>query len=1028
MKKLLLLTLIVMVNTTLFGQIFTENFDGNWSSPAPSGWISDRTATDNRAWHRNDYTTYWNNGNGSPSTNGAQGSSNYARFHSYGINNAETATMTYNSNIDLSSYSGCVVNLSFYHINTGGDDNLDIEFSNDGGTSFKLFKRLFQSASWTKYTIPILNEYLVNNFRLRVKGDSENGYYGDIGLDQMSIDVVTPQAVLMANADATICPGTPQTLTATGGTMNEVYALYETFNNALPATWSTVNSSSGGTPADAAWKNRPNAYAFGETFYSNDATNFMLTDSYDQAGGTSSTTATELISPSFSLQNFTSATLSFYQYFRFYTNSSAKVEISENGGAYTTLATYTSTQGTRNNFSEVSINLSAYLGKSNLKIRFKYDAKGYYYWAIDNVSVLGNKQSITWSPTTNLYTDAGLTTSYVAGSHATTVYAIPATTTTYTASSTNCSKTVSDLVTFSTSTAVYENNAWTPALANNQSIELKQDYSLPSDMNVCSCKVNTDKTLTIPGGKTLTVQNAIDNLGTITVDNQGSLVQVNETDANTGSGQYNIKKTTGTYYNYDYFYWSSPVKDQTVGSVFSTINYKFTNNPQNYLDVKSGHGYPQPTTSTTGDGYDDNGDDWSYMPNATVMPRGIGFIAMGKDSPTSFSTSQMNIQQSAFTAKFMGNKVNNGTFTAPVYQDLYAPGTNANNNNLNLLGNPYPSAIDVYEFYHENASVLEGKFYFWTHDSHLKPLNGPNAYDFSNTNYAIGTITGTYPNYTYTQTVSSSGKNAPRYIASTQGFIASAKEGIASPSNVTYKNKMRVVNNNTSFLRQSNNLQPTSRVWLNMTSANSFNQIAIGFDSTTEDVYGMGDTPRLDSGNDTDLYTIINNDLGHYAIQFLSAFEESKTVALGMEILQAGDYQIAIDHFDGVFSQGQAIYLEDTYLNIIHDLNLGAYSFNQVAGQNINDRFILRFTNNSMGNDSVLENQITVYPNPSKGMFYISNLSKNDLNVEVFDINGNKIGIFAVENNLDLSNYAKGIYFAKFYTDKRSMTLKLVIE
>lgn len=336
-------------------------------------------------------------------------------------------------------------------------------------------------------------------------------------------------------------------------------------------------------------------------------------------------------------------------------------------------------------------------------------------------------------------------------------------------------------------TVTWTSGTWSPSAPNTHSNVIIDagNYALYSDAEYCSLTVSSGASLTVTKGVTLQVYNDIQNSGTINIDNNASLVQVNETDTNSGTGTYNIVKTTGTYKNYDYFYWSSPVKNETIGTVFPTVYYKHQFNPANYLDEFSGHGHPQPTAGS--DGYDDDGDDWTLVNNSYVMPQGIGFIAMGIDSPTSFNVANMNVTQAGFDATFTGESVHNGTFTANVYQDAYASGANAYNNNLNLLGNPYPSAIDVYELYHENASVLEGKFYFWTHDAPLAAIGGPNTYDFNNNSFAIGTITGTYPSYTYTQTLSGTNQSAPRYIASAQGFMASAIDGISSPSTIRIK-------------------------------------------------------------------------------------------------------------------------------------------------------------------------------------------------------------------------------------------------
>ena len=53
-------------------------------------------------------------------------------------------------------------------------------------------------------------------------------------------------------------------------------------------------------------------------------------------------------------------------------------------------------------------------------------------------------------------------------------------------------------------------------------------------------------------------------------------------------------------------------------------------------------------------------------------------------------------------------------------------------NNYNLLGNPYPSAIDAEVFVRLNNSVLEGTLYFWTHNSVDTGQNTTNDYVFWN--------------------------------------------------------------------------------------------------------------------------------------------------------------------------------------------------------------------------------------------------------------------------------------------------------
>ena len=126
----------------------------------------------------------------------------------------------------------------------------------------------------------------------------------------------------------------------------------------------------------------------------------------------SGTTSTILQSPAFSTVNYTSASINFYHYYYHYTGSTAKIEASTDGTTWTTLQTYNTTQGLVGNFANATIALTApFLNQSVVYIRFKYDATYGYFWGIDNVSITGTGSApFTWTPTTNLYTDALATT------------------------------------------------------------------------------------------------------------------------------------------------------------------------------------------------------------------------------------------------------------------------------------------------------------------------------------------------------------------------------------------------------------------------------------------------------------------------------------------------------------------------------------------------------------------------------------------------------------------------------------------
>ena len=72
-----------------------------------------------------------------------------------------------------------------------------------------------------------------------------------------------------------------------------------------------------------------------------------------------------------------------------------------------------------------TFNVPAAALTSQFRIRFRYTTDifdNYYGWLIDNVKIARTQSNITWSPATNLYTDAAATVPYVANANSATVY------------------------------------------------------------------------------------------------------------------------------------------------------------------------------------------------------------------------------------------------------------------------------------------------------------------------------------------------------------------------------------------------------------------------------------------------------------------------------------------------------------------------------------------------------------------------------------------------------------------------------
>ncbi|WP_369765556.1 Ig-like domain-containing protein [Flavobacterium sp. WC2429] len=143
-----------------------------------------------------------------------------------------------------------------------------------------------------------------------------------------------------------------------------------------------------------------------------------------------------LETPIFDLVGLTTANLTFDYAYQLASGATGKVELSFDGGATypVTLITYTGNKTPYNKFtSAMSINLDAYLGYSNLRIKFNFhgtvnsvNAFGGSSWAIDNVKIPQAPVPTLTSQWQNLGTGA-----IISVSNATNVTVTPAITTTY---------------------------------------------------------------------------------------------------------------------------------------------------------------------------------------------------------------------------------------------------------------------------------------------------------------------------------------------------------------------------------------------------------------------------------------------------------------------------------------------------------------------------------------------------------------------------------------------------------------------
>ncbi len=112
-------------------------------------------------------------------------------------------------------------------------------------------------------------------------------------------------------------------------------------------------------------------------------------------------------------------------------------------------------------------------------------------------------------------------------------------------------------------------------------------------------------------------------------------------------------------------------------------------------------------------------------------------------------------------------------------------------------------------------------------------------------------------------------------------------------------------------------------------------------------------------------------------------------VALNFKTNLAGDYTIAIDHVDGLFSGNQEVFLKDNNTGIETDLKVGAYTFAAAAGVD-NARFSLKYQK-TLGVSNLVFNEDSVTVHKNKGTLYVNSGAMTINNIKVFDIQGRLI-------------------------------------
>ncbi len=487
----------------------------------------------------------------------------------------------------------------------------------------------------------------------------------------------------------------------------------------------------------------------------------------------------------------------------------------------------------------------------------------------------------------------------------------------------------------------------------------------------------TAQSLTVNAGKTLTVNNYVSagnvtNNGNIIVNDGANFVQTGTFTAGAESS-FKVRKDTKPVKRLAYINWSSPMN----GSAQTLKQFSYG---------KKEDGTNQSATGTVDNRF------FSYNNNAFVgvsatstFNTGAGYLIR---TPNDFTTTPQ-----IFQAQFEGTTPNSGTIP---YNHSAIGG------DFVMLGNPYPSSISISDFLAANAGTT-GTVYVWNSEAQMDESG-----QYTGTNYNTYSATGEVP------VGSMNG-----YMPVGQAFFVE-RDGITNP--FVFNNDMRRSSENGVFSKNAT----SDRFWLQLSNtAGSSSQMLFGFNDTASKQFDKGYDAALLGSNADAIFTTV--DEKNLVIDTHGAFTSDDNFVLNANLSKTGNYTLGVIKTDGLFSNGQQVWLKDLSTGVTTLISEQPYSFNAAAGT-IKDRFVLQFKpGGTLATDSALKGNLTLFS--SNGEVYVK-ANQNITGIEIYEMSGKLIAaVKSSQKEVSLRVAFKGVVVAKVtLVDGSVQTKKLMLK
>jgi hypothetical protein len=519
---------------------------------------------------------------------------------------------------------------------------------------------------------------------------------------------------------------------------------------------------------------------------------------------------------------------------------------------------------------------------------------------------------------------------------------------------------------------VYDSNSGANYIATFTVTNYSSDSTITTDESFSDLVVDNGVTLTIDPAGSLNISGTLTNNGTVVMQSSASSSAALKATSISGSGTYKYQKYVAGSSTNDLI--TAPFSGETFSNLLGNNSGVLVANTS-------------PTTEYLFGPFDNNTGAYltydSTTNASTVLSAGQGYRAG---------------TASGATLEFTGS------FQTTDQTVAINVGSDATYGKWNLVGNPFPSYLDLDGFLDDNGTGV------------LEDVNfAVYAYD--------GDVSDGWTIYSLNET--SNVKIAPGQAF----FVASSSGG----GNLVFNKSRQTVAGGDDFLPlQAQTLDSFCK--LKLQSSNAFTHTDFYFNSNASEGLDIG----YDVGtyaNQTSSFSLYSKLASgkysetNFAIQAISNdLSETVVIPLGVHISAGENHSISIK--DVSVLETVNVYLKDYETGALTLLNNGAYNFSTDSNLEGISRFELRLTNTTLGIDSdeLMTNFKAVYQNG--GVVLVGEFMLDD-KVEIYDIMGRLTQTHTIDGNhsikISKDELATGVYLAKINKNGNSKTIKFII-